>query len=55
MSSNYVATYCPHCKVRKLGPYNVETNNKHVVRGCPHCGKRWVVEYGQGKVRASKD
>ena len=47
---------CPNCHERKLGPYNVSITSKSVTRGnCPHCGKRYKIEYGQGKIKASKE
>lgn len=46
---------CPNCKQKKLGPYNVDTTSISRTRGtCSHCGKRYMVEYGQGKIKASK-
>lgn len=48
-------TNCPHCHQRKLGPYNVSTTSKNITKGtCPHCGKRYAIEYGQGRIRARK-
>ncbi|MBR3722503.1 MAG: hypothetical protein IKN12_07015 [Selenomonadaceae bacterium] len=47
---------CPNCHAKKLGPYNVATTSKNVTRGtCSHCGKRYKIEYGQGRIKASKD
>ncbi len=51
--SKYVS--CPHCKQKKLGPYNVDTSSISRTKGtCSHCKKRYMVEYGQGKIKASK-
>ena len=51
--SGYVQ--CPHCKDHKLGPYNVATPSKQVTHGnCPHCGKRYTVEYGNNEIKATK-
>ena len=46
---------CPNCKEHKLGPYNVDTPSTQRTSGtCPHCGKRYTVEYGNGKIKVSK-
>lgn len=46
---------CPNCHARKLGPYEVGSNSMHTTRGtCPHCGKRYRIDYGQNKIKASK-
>ena len=46
---------CPNCKEHKLGPYNIDTPSTQVTHGtCPHCGKRYTVEYGNGKIKATK-
>lgn len=44
---------CPHCG-RKLGPYNVDTPRPQRTGGTCACGKRYTVEYGQGKIKVSK-
>ena len=47
---------CPHCKQKKLGPYNVDTTSIQRTKGtCSHCGKRYAVEYGKGKIKATKE
>lgn len=54
MRAEYVL--CPHCRQRKLGPYIVDTSNKSVTRGtCLHCGKRYRVEYGKGRIVVFKE
>lgn len=46
---------CPNCKQKKLGPYNVDTTSTNRARGtCTHCGKRYLIEYGKGKIKATK-
>ena len=46
---------CPNCRDKKLGPYNIEAPSKNVSHGtCTHCGKRYTVEYGQGRIKATK-
>lgn len=46
---------CPNCKQRKLGPYNVSTTSIQRTHGnCPKCGARYTVEYGNGKIKATK-
>ena len=46
---------CPNCHARKLGPYNVSSSSVHTTRGtCPHCSKRYRIDYGQNKIKASK-
>lgn len=46
---------CPNCKQKKLGPYNVDTTSTNRARGtCNHCGKRYLIEYGKGKIKATK-
>jgi len=46
---------CPNCRQRKLGPYETDTSSIHRSSGtCPHCGKRYKVEYGKRKIKASK-
>ena len=42
---------CPNCHARKLGPYEVNSSSIHTTRGtCPHCGKRYRIDYGQNKI-----
>lgn len=46
---------CPNCKQLKLGPYNVSTTSIQRTHGnCPKCGERYTVEYGNGKIKATK-
>ena len=46
---------CPNCRQKKLGPYNVDTTSTNRARGtCTHCGKRYLIEYGKGKIKATK-
>lgn len=46
---------CPHCKQKKLGPYTVDSSSTQRTSGtCTHCGKRYTIEYGNGKIRVSK-
>lgn len=46
---------CPNCKQRKLGPYTVDTSSVNHTKGtCPHCGKRYAIEYGKGHIKATK-
>ena len=45
---------CPHCG-RKLNSYTVDTASTQRTGGtCPSCGKRYVVEYGKGKIKVTK-
>lgn len=45
---------CPHCG-RKLGAYPIDTPRHQRTGGtCPGCGKRYTVEYGQGKIKVTK-
>ncbi len=54
MAAKYVN--CPHCKQKKLGPYNVDTTSVSRTKGtCSHCGKRYAVEYGKGRIKATKE
>ncbi len=47
---------CPHCKQKELGPYTVDSSSVNRTKGnCPHCGKRYVIEYGKGKIKATKE
>ena len=49
-------TVCPHCREGRLDPYNVDTSSTQRTSGtCPKCGKRYTVEYGKGKLKASKN
>lgn len=51
MSAEYVN--CPNCHQKKLGPYNTSGSNHSATRGtCPHCGERYVIEYGRGQIKA---
>ena len=44
---------CPNCKEKNLGPYTVDTPTIHKTGGnCPHCGKRYTVEYGKNKIKS---
>ena len=46
---------CPNCKQKELEPYTVSTSSKSKTSGtCPHCGKCYTIEYGQGKIKAIK-
>ncbi len=46
---------CPNCRDKKLGPYNADSPSKNVSHGtCVKCGKRYTVEYGQGRITARK-
>ena len=46
---------CPHCG-RKLGTYPFDTPRPQRTSGTfPGCGKRYTVEYGQNKIRVSKN
>ena len=54
MAAKYVK--CPHCHEKKLGPYNADITSASRTKGtCSHCGKRYVVDYGKGKIKVSKD
>ncbi len=44
---------CPHCG-RKLGPYTVDSPRPQRTSGTCQCGKRYTVEYGQGKIKVTK-
>lgn len=45
---------CPHCG-RNLGAYPADTPRPQRTHGtCPHRGKRYTVEYGQGKLKVTK-
>ncbi len=47
---------CPHCREKQLGPYNVGSSSVNVTRGtCVHCRKRYKIEYGKGKIKATRE
>ena len=55
MSAQYIKCPNPKCD-KKLGPYNADSSSKQRTSGnCPHCGERYTVEYGQGKIKATRN
>jgi len=44
---------CPHCG-RKLNSYTIDAPSVQRTSGTCQCGKRYVVEYGKGKIKVSK-